>query len=134
MGDESDEGGSENRDGIGNGNRNGDGNNDEGLGDSEIEEAQRGTSWGEPAFCLQLTAYGLQVAAFGSLFVVSTWEFIYEASPRVIRVGKGRKQLCSSETIATISKAVGMYAMVMRNERNDKRNIRNMRWLPSERQ
>ena len=57
MGDESDEGGSENRDGIGNGN--GDRNNDEGLGDSEIEEAQRGTSWGELAFCLQLTAYSL---------------------------------------------------------------------------
>ena len=64
--------------------------------------------------------------------MVSTWEFIYEASPRVIRVGKGGKQLCSSETIATISEAVGMYAMVMRNERNDKRNIRNTCWLPSE--
>ena len=66
VGDESDEGGSENRDGIGNGNRNGDGNNDEGLGDSEIEEAQRGTSWGEPAFCLQL--YSLRLAGSGLFF------------------------------------------------------------------
>ena len=62
VGDESDKGGSKNRDGIGNGNRNGDGNDDEGLGDSEIEEAQRGTSWGELAFYLQLAGSGLRLS------------------------------------------------------------------------